>query len=94
MFELASMFGNLLGTYTRFGKVVTPTRQKATSDLRRILGFLQEGGQFTLDRFLWQNTNSSFPRGMSTSAVFAELAFIKAEFCKKEDAVLGPQLCS
>ena len=77
--ELAGMFGNPFVTPRTFGVAVTP--EEAASDPRRIAGVLQKGGLVTLDRCLWQNTNSSFPSGLSTSTVCtvsAEVTVLRA----------------
>ena len=87
--ELAGMFDNPLVTPRTFGVAVTPSREEAASDPRRIVGVLQKGGLVTLDRCLWQNTNSSFPSGLSTSTVYAELAFVGVEYDEDEEALFS-----
>ena len=86
--ELAGMFGNPLVTPRSFGVASTPNREEAL-DPRRIVGILQKGGAITLDRCLWQRTNFSFPSALSTSTVFAELAFVGVEYDEDEEALFS-----
>ena len=87
--DLAGAFGNPLVTPRRFDVSTTPSREEPASDPRRIVGILQRGGRITLDRCLWQNTSFSLPSGLSTSTVFAELAFVGAEYGEEEETLFS-----
>ena len=87
--DLAGTFGNPLVTPRRFGVPDTPSGEEGAPDPRRIVGTLQRGGLITLDRCLWQDSSFSLPSGLSTSTVFAELAFIGAAFSEEEDTLFS-----
>ena len=87
--DLAGEFGNPLVTPRGLRVSTTPHREESEQDPRRIVGVLQKGGPITLDRCLWQNTNFSFPGRLSTSTVYAELAFVGAEYEEDEEALFS-----
>ena len=87
--DLTGRFENPLVTPRRFSVPATSSREEGAPDPRRIVGTLQRGGRITLDRCLWQDSSFSLPSGLSTSTVFAELAFIGAAFSEEEETLFS-----
>ena len=64
---------------------VMPDKGGGARDSERIVGTVRDGGSVTLDRCLWQTTSLSFSSGLSASTIYAEIAFLGAEYEEEEE---------
>ena len=84
MVELTGVIGNPPSVFSNVGAAGTPRSGDGDSDLARIVGTVEKGGQITLDRCFRQGGKLVFPSGLFRSTFHASLAFLGVEYGKEE----------